>query len=548
MHNYIAEIVKKVSAISRFLTGSEALDANEERRRLITFFFLMFGIPVLYTFGILHLMSADYMEGILDIAAGVMLTISLVYLRYLQEGLVIYRINIALIGSLFLYFIFMGGDYGSRMLWMYTFPLVALFLLGKKEGLLWTLIVLFLSVIILFDPYSTFGTFHYQYEVKTRFLISFMLVIVLTYIYESVRQSFQEGMERERAELREERDKLSHITDNIHDIVWSLDLKTMQFLYVSPSVEHLTGFTVEESMKQQIEEIMTSESYEDSMKILEEEMALEDNVRADKSRMRETVWKGYHKDGRILVFGVTMSFLRDENGVPVGVIGVSRDITDRTRAEEDLRSYHEHLSLINKILRHDIINDLTVIRSALHLYGETKEKELLDDASKHVEKSVDLIRRMRELESFISRHRELKIYDIREVIDKVISSYSWITFEVDGNCQVMADEVLSSVIDNIVRNAVIHGRAERISINIEESGSMCNVRIADYGEGISDEIKEKIFDEGFVYGDTGHTGLGLHIVKKAMENYGGYVYIEDNEPKGTVFVLRLRALTEKGHL
>ena len=71
---------------------------------------------------------------------------------------------------------------------------------------------------------------------------------------------------------------------------------------------------------------------------------------------------------------------------------------------------------------------------------------------------------------------------------------------------------------------------------------MCEVRIADNGSGIVNDIKEAIFEEGFVDGETGHTGLGLHIVKKAMEKYGGYVYAQDNQPRGTAFVLMFRSL------
>jgi len=104
----------------------------------------------------------------------------------------------------------------------------------------------------------------------------------------------------------------------------------------------------------------------------------------------------------------------------------------------------------------------------------------------------------------------------------------------------MADDSLSSVIDNIIRNAVNHGKADRITITTGKERDMCEVRIADNGTGIPDEIKGKVFEEGFVYGDTGHTGLGLHIVEKAMENYGGYAYVEDNEPKGAVFALRFK--------
>jgi PAS domain S-box-containing protein len=57
------------------------------------------------------------------------------------------------------------------------------------------------------------------------------------------------------------------------------------------------------------------------------------------------------------------------------------DITERKKREEELEAHREHIKLINKILRHDIINDLSVINSALRLYGRSKEEELLEEAS-----------------------------------------------------------------------------------------------------------------------------------------------------------------------
>jgi len=104
----------------------------------------------------------------------------------------------------------------------------------------------------------------------------------------------------------------------------------------------------------------------------------------------------------------------------------------------------------------------------------------------------------------------------------------------------MADDSLSSVIDNIIRNAVNHGKADRITITTGKEGDLCEVRIADNGTGIPDEIKGKVFEEGFIHGDTGHTGLGLHIVEKAMKSYGGYTWVEDNEPEGAVIILRFK--------
>jgi len=54
-----------------------------------------------------------------------------------------------------------------------------------------------------------------------------------------------------------------------------------------------------------------------------------------------------------------------------------------------------------------------------------------------------------------------------------------------------------------------------------------------------------IFDEGFHYGESGHTGIGLYIVKRTIEEYDGEVLVEDNKPHGAIFVIRLKKAIEK---
>jgi signal transduction histidine kinase len=147
---------------------------------------------------------------------------------------------------------------------------------------------------------------------------------------------------------------------------------------------------------------------------------------------------------------------------------------------------------------------------------------------------------MRELESFVSAHRELKVCDIGEVIKKVAKSYPYVDFEIKGRAHVIADDSVDSVVDNIIRNAVMHGKADKILMAIEKSVDTCEVRVADNGLRVPDEIKKKIFEKGFTYGDTAHTGIGLHIVEKAMKTYGGCVWVEDNDPKGSVFIMKFK--------
>jgi len=69
--------------------------------------------------------------------------------------------------------------------------------------------------------------------------------------------------------------------------------------------------------------------------------------------------------------------------------------------------------------------------------------------------------------------------------------------------------------------------------------------LSDEGIGIPNEIKYKIFDEGFQYGENGHTSIGLYIVQKTVEDYGGEVFVEDNKPQGAVFIVHLRKTIER---
>jgi signal transduction histidine kinase len=210
---------------------------------------------------------------------------------------------------------------------------------------------------------------------------------------------------------------------------------------------------------------------------------------------------------------------------------------DIQKKNKELESYREHINLINKILRHDLMNKLVVIKTATKLFSHSGDKKYLDELNKSTQKSIELIRNMRELEMFISSHQGLNSYFLNDTFNEIFTSYPAVDFHVEGKGNVLADEAISSVFENIIQNAVTHGKANKIDINITRKENMCKISIADNGIGIPDKIKKMIFDEDFVYGKTGHTGLGLYIVKKAMENYGGSVNVEDNQPKGTVFIL-----------
>jgi signal transduction histidine kinase len=160
-----------------------------------------------------------------------------------------------------------------------------------------------------------------------------------------------------------------------------------------------------------------------------------------------------------------------------------------------------------------------------------------------VNQSVQLIDRMRELESILLQHKQLKPIDLREILEEKLLHYQQkIEWELKGEGKALADEAISSIFDNIISNAILHGDATNLDISIIPHKKYYEVRIADNGIGVPDEIKEKVFEESFTHGKKGNTGLGLFIVKKTIEGYQGAVYIEDNKPKGAVFVLLFRRI------
>jgi PAS domain S-box-containing protein len=236
---------------------------------------------------------------------------------------------------------------------------------------------------------------------------------------------------------------------------------------------------------------------------------------------------------------VTSTLHENEGTNNQETLQIFRDISLRKAIERERDENRERLKLINRILRHDITNNLTVIKSAIKIFFRNKNDDILKDAISYADKSVKLISDMRKQEEMLSI-KKLKTINIRKFISDVMQSYPELTFSLAGESLVLADDTVNSVIDNIVRNAVIHGKATNMEVSIMEDSTNCFVSFSDNGSGIPEEIKGNIFDEGFKHGNSGNTGLGLYIVKQTMEHFEGSVSVTNNKQHGAVFTLAFR--------
>ncbi|MFO7897321.1 MAG: tetratricopeptide repeat protein [Candidatus Cloacimonadales bacterium] len=206
------------------------------------------------------------------------------------------------------------------------------------------------------------------------------------------------------------------------------------------------------------------------------------------------------------------------------------------KANKKIHEQREHLHFITKLLRHDLKNNLVAIQSALRIFERQGRTEVLSEAYCKAQNSIELISKMKELEDLLQEKIELKPYVIGAVLQKVIGNYPEKAIRFTrSQAVVWANETIYSVFDNIIGNAIMHGEVQQVQIAVQEQADEVLVEIADEGRGIPDEIKQKIFQESFIYGDSGNTGLGLFIVQKAIEGFGGSIEVLDNQPRGTIF-------------
>ena len=158
---------------------------------------------------------------------------------------------------------------------------------------------------------------------------------------------YQDITDRKRAEetLKESEKKYRLLADNIHDVIFVMDMNLI-YSYLSPSVKFLRGYEPEEAMKQTPAETVTPASLNLALSILCEIMELEKSEHRDLHVSRTFQAEMIRKDGTTVWTEVRASLIRDENQRAIGIMGVTRDISERKRAEDALRDSEEQYRMV----------------------------------------------------------------------------------------------------------------------------------------------------------------------------------------------------------
>ncbi len=366
------------------------------------------------------------------------------------------------------------------------------------------------------------------------------------------------------------------LTANITDAIWTLGMDR-RFHYVSPSIERLAGYTVEQFLDQDLEAILSEDSYERALHTLADELQRDSQPGVDPERWRTLDLELRRSDGSLLWTESRMNLLRDADGNLSGVLGVTRDIAAWKEAQQALQRSEKRLRQAQRLeavgqlaggVAHDFNNLLTVIQGHHDLliqdfHGQDPRRSRLEEIGKAADKAASLTR---QLLAFARRQRlEPAVLSLNEVVSetapilkRLLPEDIRISFELASDLgNVEADRgQLEQVLLNLVvnaRDAMPRGGSLRIATANADlrtgfeaydppvvPGRYVRMEVSDDGSGIPEPLQAKIFEPFFTTKEVGKgTGMGLATVYGIIKQSKGYIWVESAEGEGTSFEILL---------
>ena len=561
---------------------------------------MVVALPGLIVFGIRNFIHGRYLVGLILLSMTVILVSLFFYVRRSQlqsrENLVYEYLLTALFILFGFFIVYLVGFEGkwSRIPWAYIFPAMVFFGLGANRALLWVIVLLIalISADFLFGANEQIAID----ELKLRFYISFLLVIIATFFFERVKRKYQMELienqhtlkesennyriayeqlnlalkERQRAEdaLRESEKRFREMAELTPQTIFETDV-TGRLSFANRKAFDSFGYSQEDfdhgiNSLYMLAPEERQRGAENIFKIMGgEEIGLNE-------------YTAMRKDGSnfpIMIHSAPIV----RNGKTLGLRGFIVDITDRKKTEEErLRletQFHqaqkmETIGTLAGGIAHDFNNLMTTIlgNTSLILFdidSTHPHYTPLKNIERQIHRGADLTT---QLLGYARKGKYLvKPVSLNQIVEESATAFGRTRKEITIGCE-LADDLLTveadqGQIQQVLLNLFVNAadamptggelmlktsNATHNDIKGKEyhpvAGDYLRLTVSDTGIGMDEEVRQRIFDPFFSTKATGKgTGLGLASVYGIIKNHGGYIEVQSQKGQGSQFSIFLPA-------
>jgi PAS domain S-box-containing protein len=328
-------------------------------------------------------------------------------------------------------------------------------------------------------------------------------------------------------------------------VVWSTtDSDTLE--YLSPGFESLWG-TDPESVRGEVSTFLRLVHPEAREEIIELMQTIEFGEPCPGGALQPIEYRIVRPDGDVRWVETRFSGIEDDDDNLLELIGVTIDVSERKRREQKIE-------VLTRLLRHDVYTDVSAVLGWLETLRDSvtgNQRSLVDRAQSASQHAIELTEVAREYVDVVTDEEEefslrpvTASSTLHEELEAAKLLHPEATFEIEGEFvtrSVRGNELLASVYRNVLNNAVQHNdrASPHVVVSMTSKPSAVVVRIADNGPGIPPETRQSIFEGTPTEPDRDATGMGLYLCRKTVGGFGGRLWIEDEDPRGTVVCIEL---------
>lgn len=247
-------------------------------------------------------------------------------------------------------------------------------------------------------------------------------------------------------------------------------------------------------------------------------------------------------------------------GAAAGVlVGLNKGQAIRNRRLVEKKDDREEtLVFLLRLLGHDIQNHLVAISTHVDALETSTDGAPPEPVAGIRDRTADIDRLLETANIVLESETDGRTFEridlsvvLREQLEtlRLDAPTVAIESEIDDGLYIESNQFVDELFHNILDNAVVHNPSEDLTVSVSAStaGEWIEIEIEDDGSGIPDDLRDDLFSPGVRADGSAGDGIGLYLVRKLVDSYGGSIRVDDRASTGTRFVVRIpRARSRDG--